>query len=86
MLLSSQSVTYFRYHSFSPGSRCTIAFSPQLRQYPEMGGPLARIPEEGDMETRCGDAEGGSVREVSTPETRERKLLPRPKEVPAMGQ
>ena len=29
-----------------------IAFSPQLRQYEEMGGPLARISKAGDMATK----------------------------------
>ena len=40
MLLSSHSSTFFRYQSFSPESRYMIAPAPQLRQYPEMGGPL----------------------------------------------
>ena len=55
MLLSSQSATFFRYHSFSPESRCMIAFAPRFRQYLEMGGPLVRISEEGEMATRCDD-------------------------------
>ena len=77
MLLSSRLATFFRYHSFSPASRCMIAPFPQLRQYPEMGGPLARTSEEGDMATRFGDLK--SVWEVLTPVACEKKLLPRPK-------